>query len=82
MDNYEVAKIVKKHLAKDFNCTENDFDSYKIVVTELKESGNKAMKAACFGGSAIFSVLPKWFRISNAFSKAGTRIGFLKPTPS
>ncbi|MBQ6877473.1 MAG: hypothetical protein IJO22_03610 [Oscillospiraceae bacterium] len=59
MDNYEVAKIVKKHLAKDFNCTENDFDSYKIVVTELKESGNKAMKAACFGGSAIFSVLPK-----------------------
>lgn len=59
MDNYDVAKIVKKQLAADFNCTEKDFDSYKIVVTELKESGNKAMKAACFGGSAIFSVLPK-----------------------
>ena len=59
MDNYDVVKIVKKHLSKEFNCTENDFDSYKIVVTELKESGNKAMKAACFGGSAIFSVLPK-----------------------
>jgi hypothetical protein len=59
MDNYEVSKIVKKHLSKEFSCTESDFDSYKIVVTELKESGNKAMKAACFGGSAIFSVLPK-----------------------
>ena len=59
MDNYDVVKIVKKHLSKEYNCTENDFDSYKIVVTELKESGNKAMKAACFGGSAIFSVLPK-----------------------
>jgi len=59
MDNFEVAKIVKKHLSKEYNCAENDFDSYKIVVTELKENGNKAMKAACFGSSAIFSVLPK-----------------------
>ena len=46
MDNYDVAKIVKKHLAAEFNGKEQDFDSYKIVVTELKENGNKAMKAA------------------------------------
>ena len=59
MDNYDVAKIIKKHLAAEFNGKEQDFDSYKIVVTELKENGNKAMKAACFGSSAVFSVLPK-----------------------
>ncbi|MBQ4547026.1 MAG: hypothetical protein IJA17_07705 [Oscillospiraceae bacterium] len=59
MDNYDVAGIVKKHLAAEFNCAEKDFDSYKLVVTELKESGNCAMKAACYGGSAVFSVLPK-----------------------
>lgn len=59
MDNFEVNEIIKKQLAADFNCSEKDFDSYKIVITELKESGNKAMKAVCFGGSAIFSVLPK-----------------------
>ncbi len=58
MERYDVIDIVKKQLAADFNCSEKDFDSYKIVVTELKESGNKAMKAACFGGSAIFSVKP------------------------
>ena len=59
MDNFEVNEIIKKQLAADFNCSEKDFDSYKIVITELKKSGNKAMKAVCFGGSAIFSVLPK-----------------------
>lgn len=59
MDNFEVSGIIKKHLAADFNCAEKDFDSYKLVVTELRESGSCAMKAACFGGSAVFSVLPK-----------------------
>lgn len=59
MDNYQVAETVKKYLAKKFSSEERDFDSYKLVVTELKEGGNKAMKAACFGGSAVFSVLPK-----------------------
>lgn len=58
MDRYEVIELVKKQLAKNFNCTTKDFESYKLVVTELKNGGNKAMKAACFGGSAVFSVEP------------------------
>ena len=58
MDRYEVIELVKKQLSKNFNCTTKDFESYKLVVTELKNGGNKAMKAACFGGSAVFSVEP------------------------
>lgn len=58
MDRYEVISKVKKQLALDFNCSERDFDSYKIVITELKENSNRAMQAACFGGSAVFSVKP------------------------
>lgn len=59
MERFDVIETIRKHLAADYNCSEKDFDSYKIVITELKNGGNKAMKAVCFGGSAILSVLPK-----------------------
>ena len=36
MDRYEVIELVKKQLSKNFNCTTKDFESYKLVVTELK----------------------------------------------
>ena len=31
MDNYDVVKIVKKHLSKEFNCTENDFGIERVA---------------------------------------------------
>ncbi len=58
MDRTDVINAVKKQLAADFNCNEKDFDSYKIVITESENSKKAAMQAACFGGSAVFSVEP------------------------
>ena len=58
MDNFDVVAIVKKQLAADYNCKESDFDYGKLVVTEQKEESNRAMKAVCFGGAAIFCVKP------------------------
>ena len=50
--------IVKKYLAKNYCCTEKDFDSDKLVVTEHPDDSGAAMRAVCFGGAAIFSVKP------------------------
>lgn len=58
MNRPDVIDCVKKQLISDYNCTEKDLESYKLVVTELKNGGERAMKAVCFGGSAVFSVKP------------------------
>ncbi len=67
MDKHDMVKIVKKQLAIDFNCKESDFDSGEIVVTEIAindgrimyEDHEQGMNACCFGGSAVFSVIPE-----------------------
>lgn len=67
MDKSDMIKIVKKQLAIDFNCKESDFDSGEVVVTEIAknegrimyEDREQGMYACCFGGSAVFSVLPE-----------------------
>ena len=67
MDKSDMIKIVKKQLAIDLNCKESDFDSGEIVVTEIAknegrimyEDHEQGMYACCFGGSAVFSVMPE-----------------------
>ncbi|MBQ4118011.1 MAG: hypothetical protein IJM98_09920 [Oscillospiraceae bacterium] len=58
MENFDVISIVKTQLAKKFNCSEKDFDCGKLVVTEHPEDTGAAMRAVCFGGSAVFCVKP------------------------
>lgn len=66
MDKYEVLNIVKKQLAIDCNCSESDFSYGNLAVTEIANNegrimykdGDKAMRAFCFGGAAVFSVKP------------------------
>ena len=64
MDKYDVVKTVKKQLAIDMNCSESDFESCEIVVTEAAKNPGRNMfgdcdrmlNGCCFGGSAVFSV--------------------------
>ena len=64
MDKYDVVKTVKKQLDIDMNCSESDFESCEIVVTEAAKNPGRNMfgdcdrmlNACCFGGSAVFSV--------------------------
>ena len=64
MDKYDVVKTVGKQLAIDMNCSESDFHSCEIIVTEAAKNPGRNMfgdcdrmlSGCCFGGSAVFSV--------------------------
>ncbi|MBR2041163.1 MAG: hypothetical protein IJ945_02205 [Oscillospiraceae bacterium] len=58
MDAYDVTKIVRKQLAKDYNCKESDFDYGNLIVTEGKANDKRAMRAVFFGGAGIFCAEP------------------------
>lgn len=66
MTKQDVINTVRKQLAIDCNCSESDFDYGNLVVTEIAQNegrimykdGEKAMRAFCFGGAAVFSVKP------------------------
>ena len=70
MDKYDVVKTVGKQLAIDMNCSESDFHSCEIIVTEAAKNPGRNMfgdcdrmlSGCCFGGSAVFSVNhdPSW----------------------
>ncbi len=67
MDKHEILAIVKKQLAIDFNCSEGDLSYGKLSVTNTANNPGRnmytdfdcAMRACCFGGAAVFSVVPE-----------------------
>ena len=67
MNKFDVLNAVKKQLAVDYNCRESDFDYGNLIVTEFAQNegrnmcsdGDRAMRAVCFGGAAVFSAKPK-----------------------
>ncbi|MBQ7875435.1 MAG: GNAT family N-acetyltransferase [Oscillospiraceae bacterium] len=67
MNKIDVIATVKKQLAIDYNCKESDFDYGNLVVTEFAQNegrnmcadNDRAMRAVCFGGAAVFSAKPK-----------------------
>ena len=47
VDKYDVVKTVKKQLAIDMNCSESDFESCEIVVTEAAKNPGRNMFGDC-----------------------------------
>ena len=58
MNQFDMIATVKKQLAKNYFCSEKDFDYGKLIVTEHPDDSGAAMRAVCFGGGAVFSVKP------------------------
>ena len=89
MDKYDVVKTVKKQLAIDMNCSESDFESCEIVVTEAAKNPGRNMfgdcdrmlNGCCFGGSAVFSVNRELISELKPFLRVMTQAGFLSRKP-